>query len=104
MTKVYGEARAKRTMLRRLLKDNIRDMQRRDVARPGTTIETMLAERKRIYKEIYEFNRNNPTATIDLYDTAQKIAQELVDEVTKAKARSGVSQEEARIIKERSGR
>jgi hypothetical protein len=104
MTKVYGEARAKRTMLRRLLKDNIRDMQRRDVARPGTTVETMLAERKRIYKEIYEFNRNNPTATIDLYDTAQKIAQELVDEVTKAKARSGVSQEEARIIKERSGR
>ena len=103
MTKVYGEARAKRTMLRRLLKDNIRDMQRRDVARPGTTVETMLAERKRIYKEIYEFNRNNPTATIDIYNTAQKIAQELVDEVTKAKARSGVSQEEARIIKERSG-
>lgn len=101
-TRVYGEARAMRTKLRRLLKDNIRDMARRDVARPDTPIDTILGERERILQEIYAFNRDNPTAEIDLYDTFQKINQELVNEVNDPKRYSGISKEEAALIKERS--
>jgi len=101
-TRVYGEARAMRTKLRRLLKDNIRDMVRRDVARPDTPIDTILGERERILQEIYAFNRDNPTAELDLYDTFQKINQELVNEVNDPKRYSGISKEEAALIKERS--
>ena len=101
-TRVYGEARAMRTKLRRLLKDNLRDMLRRNVARIDTPIDTILGERERILQEIYAFNRDNPTAEIDLGDTFQKIDQELTNEVNNPKRYSGISKEEAALIKQRS--
>ena len=61
-----------------------------------------MEEQEKIQQEIYAFNRDNPTAQIDMYDTIQKINQELVNEVNDPKRYSGISKEEAALIKQRS--
>lgn len=101
MTRVLGEARASRTNLRRQLKDNMRELKHLRIARPGTSEETIMAERAKILAAINVHNDKYPTAELPVYETIEDINKELIDEANDPKRRSGVSQEEAEMIQRR---